>query len=341
MSCGLGPACEEPGSSQQRSDPIQVLRMLTELNLGNNIFEEVPEQLKYLNSLQKLHLFGNKIATISPTIFDGLEKLTLLNLNNNRLKYLPPEIHRLENLEYMSLNNNQIGSIPKELCSLEKLSELHLSYNCLITVPEEIGYMTNLRMLCLSRNQIEVLPDGLCKLRKLRILDVAGNRIWVFPTLMEDLLLMGLKELYCEDNPLLQKQPVCAIQEEEMLSLTVQPKDPVPEPCENFEREPRSCQIPYEMTARFILRELNEKDSVLQTAVKQNQEVGKLLSKKCVCAVCGQAFLTTRLECVCFMHVKQNMKISRNIHLLPVRKLICSFQCFNLRDHGFFGVAES
>ncbi|XP_014373702.1 leucine-rich repeat-containing protein 69 isoform X1 [Alligator sinensis] len=316
MSCGLGPACEEPGSSQQRSDPIQVLRMLTELNLGNNIFEEVPEQLKYLNSLQKLHLFGNKIATISPTIFDGLEKLTLLNLNNNRLKYLPPEIHRLENLEYMSLNNNQIGSIPKELCSLEKLSELHLSYNCLIMVPEEIGYMTNLRMLCLSRNQIEVLPDGLCKLRKLRILDVAGNRIRVFPTAMEDLLLMGLKELYCEDNPLLQKQPVCAIQEEEMLSLT-------------------------EMTARFILRELNEKDSVLQTAVKQNQEVGKLLSEKCVCAVCGQAFLTTRLECVCFMHVKQKMKISRNIHLLPVRKLICSFQCFNLRDHGFFGVAES
>ncbi|XP_019383458.1 PREDICTED: leucine-rich repeat-containing protein 69 isoform X2 [Gavialis gangeticus] len=280
MSCGLGPACEEPGSSQQRSDPIQGLRVLIELNLGNNIFEEVPEQLKFLNSLQKLHLFGNKIATISPTIFDGLEKLTLLNLNNNRLKYLPPEIHRLENLEYMSLNNNQIGSIPKELCSLEKLSELHLSYNCLITVPEEIGYMTNLRMLCLSRNQIEVLPDGLCKLRKLRILDIAGNRIRVFPTAMEDLLLMELKELYCEDNPLLQKQPVCAIQEEDILSLT-------------------------EMAARFILRELNEKDSVLQTAVKQNPEVGNLLSEKHVCAVCGQAFLTTRLECVCFVHVKQ------------------------------------
>lgn len=42
---------------------------LTVINLGNNIFEEVPEQLKYLQSLKKLYLFGNQVAKISPEIF--------------------------------------------------------------------------------------------------------------------------------------------------------------------------------------------------------------------------------------------------------------------------------
>ncbi|XP_053874056.1 leucine-rich repeat-containing protein 69 isoform X2 [Malaclemys terrapin pileata] len=275
--------------NELRCLPVELggLSRLTELNLGNNIFEEVPEQLKYLSSLEKLHLFGNKITTISPTIFDGLEKLIFLNLNNNKLKYLPPEIHRLENLENMNLNNNELESIPKELCALQKLSELHLSHNCLITIPEEIGYMTNLRMLCLSRNQIGVLPD------------------------MEDLMLM---ELYCEDNPLLQKQPVSAIQEEEVWSLK-------------------------EIAARLIFSQLTKEDSILHTAVKQNLEACSILSKKQECAQCGQGFLNIWLECVRFVNVRQKMKISRNVHLLPVRTLLCSYKCFNHPGHGFFGIA--
>ncbi|XP_038247032.1 leucine-rich repeat-containing protein 69 isoform X2 [Dermochelys coriacea] len=275
--------------NELRGLPVELggLSRLKELNLGNNIFEEVPEQLKYLSSLQKLHLFGNKITTISPAIFDGLEKLILLNLNNNKLKYLPPEIHRLENLKNMNLNNNQLESIPKELCSLQKLSELHLSHNCLITVPEEIGYMTNLRMLCLSRNQIGVLPD------------------------MEDLMLM---ELYCEDNPLLQKQPLSAIQEEEVWSLK-------------------------EIVARFIFSQLTKEDSILHTSVKQNLEACNILSKKQECAQCGQGFLNIWLECVRFVNVRQKMKISKNVHLLPVRTLLCSYKCFNHPGHGVFGIA--
>lgn len=35
---------------------------LTVLNLGNNLLEEIPEEVKYLTSLKKLHLFGNKIC---------------------------------------------------------------------------------------------------------------------------------------------------------------------------------------------------------------------------------------------------------------------------------------
>uniref|UniRef100_A0A4W2HA53 ubiquitinyl hydrolase 1 n=1 Tax=Bos indicus x Bos taurus TaxID=30522 RepID=A0A4W2HA53_BOBOX len=40
---------------------LQFCYTLTALNLGNNLLEEVPEEMKYLTSLKKLHLFRNKI----------------------------------------------------------------------------------------------------------------------------------------------------------------------------------------------------------------------------------------------------------------------------------------
>ncbi|XP_039382076.1 leucine-rich repeat-containing protein 69 isoform X3 [Mauremys reevesii] len=247
----------------------------------------------------------------------SLPGLRALSLRDNELRCLPVELGGLSRLTELNLGNNIFEEVPEQLKYLSSLQKLHLFGNKITTisptifVPEEIGYMTNLRMLCLSRNQIGVLPDGLCKLRKLRILDVAGNKIQIFPVAMEDLMLM---ELYCEDNPLLQKQPVSAIQEEEVWSLK-------------------------EIAARFIFSQLTKEDSILHTAVKQNLEACNILSKKQECAQCGQGFLNIWLECVRFVNVRQKMKISRNVHLLPVRTLLCSYKCFNHPGHGFFGIA--
>ncbi|KAJ6663943.1 hypothetical protein lerEdw1_008897 [Lerista edwardsae] len=315
---------------------IQALTRLTVINLGNNVFEEVPEQLKYLQSLKKLYLFGNQVAKISPEIFevhffvDGLQNLVLLNLNNNQLSFLPPEIRRLENLECVSLDNNQLKCIPKEFCCLQKLHELHLSHNSIIALPEEIGNLTKLKVLILSRNQIQELPDGLCKLKSLQVLDVAGNNIQAFPKAMDEL---ELKELYCEDNPLLEKRPVYAIQEEDILTLK-------------------------EITARFIFTHLKNNNLSLDRAIKQNSKVQYILSGQRDCAHCGCGFLNMWLECVQFVAVKQSamccnvykvnfflfffekqMKTSRNVRLLPIRALLCSYKCFNRRDRDVFGIA--
>lgn len=51
-----------------------VCLQLTLLNLGNNLLEEVPEELKYLTSLKKLHLFGNRICRIAPGVWGKLVK---------------------------------------------------------------------------------------------------------------------------------------------------------------------------------------------------------------------------------------------------------------------------
>lgn len=66
---------------------------LTSLNLGNNLLEEVPEEMKYLTSLKKLHLFGNRIHRFASGACGKLVKdqnysikLNPLMFNNLELK---------------------------------------------------------------------------------------------------------------------------------------------------------------------------------------------------------------------------------------------------------------
>ncbi|KAM4704945.1 leucine-rich repeat-containing protein 69 [Rhinophrynus dorsalis] len=295
----------------QLPEEVSALRNLTVLNLGNNCFENIPEQIKYLKSLQILHLFGNRITGIRSSVFDGLENLKFLNLNNNMLEHLPCEIIKLAHLETLSINHNHLKDIPKELCLLQNLRELHLANNVLETLPEELRFLNSLKELRISRNQLTDLPEGLCRLVNLKILDVAGNQICAFPSAMHT---VPLTELYCEENPLLQKNPVSAIQQEETLSLK-------------------------EITARLILRHIQCQDSLLQQQIKQHPEARKILSSRNVCALCGRWFLDMWLECVTFVDIKKKMKTSSNLQLLPVRVLLCSYKCFNQKQSGIFGVA--
>nr|XP_033789226.1 leucine-rich repeat-containing protein 69 [Geotrypetes seraphini] len=298
------------------SPELAVLSNLTVLNLGNNVFEEVPEALKYLKSLEKLYMFGNKITKISTNIFDGLQNLKILNLNNNKLTCIPSQIYRLTSLQHLSLNNNQLKCIPKEFGLMKNLFELHLTKNQLVDLPKEIGYMTNLCILYLSRNQLSELPEKLCKLKNLSILDVAGNQIQTFPTAIENL---PLREFYYEDNPLLIKKTFASDYIEEVLSLR-------------------------EMAARYIFNYIKIGHHFLQKAIKKCPEAWNILSHKNVCTACGQEFITRWLECVKFMDMRKNMKTLRrygDAHVIPVKVTLCSYNCYRQKDeeYQYFAIA--
>uniref|UniRef100_A0A8C5PK36 Leucine rich repeat containing 69 n=1 Tax=Leptobrachium leishanense TaxID=445787 RepID=A0A8C5PK36_9ANUR len=309
----------------QLPDDVCALSNLTVLHLGNNLFEKVPEQIKYLRCLQRLHLFGNKIMEIPAAVCEGLENLMFLNLNNNQLEHLPPEICKLQRLENLSINHNRLKDIPKELCLLQGLCELHLGDNQLETLPEHMGYMTNLTELYVFRNKLTCLPQGLDQLRKLRILDVAGNQIQAFPSGMHE---VPLQELYCEENPLLQKEPLPAVQEEEILSL----KGWLPRNLEH----PHFVQ---EQTARLILKHIQSRDSILREQIHHYPQIKSILSGRNVCARCGEWFLDMWLDCVKFVDVTKKMKTSSNLKLLPLKVVFCSYKCFNERNGDTFGVA--
>ncbi|MGH0142120.1 UNVERIFIED_CONTAM: hypothetical protein FKN15_029173 [Acipenser sinensis] len=152
---------------------------------------------------------------------------------------------------------------------------------------------------------------GIHKLRKLRVIDVAGNQLKMFPATFNELL---LDELYCEDNPFLQKKLVPSIQDEEILSLK-------------------------EITARYILKELRVRLSEVRVAITHYPEVRIMLSEASMCALCGQGFLNIWLECVKFVNIRKEMKITSKINTIPVRALLCSYKCFNQQCHDYYGVA--
>ncbi|CAL1532741.1 unnamed protein product [Lymnaea stagnalis] len=293
--------------------PIEIcnLHNLQILNLGNNALEEFPSLLQHLQSLQKLHLFGNNISLIDGNSLNGFKKLKLLNMNGNKLKTLPPEICKLESIEHLSIDKNQLNELPVEFCALITLKEFHVAANCLTSLPLEMGYLINLESLYIQQNKIRELPESLGKCYRLRYLDVGANELRIFPT---ELSSLPLRELYCEENPLLQNLPVFSVQEEEILSLK-------------------------ELCARFVMKELKDRGSSMRRNIRSYPDVRNMLAQSSKCAVCSNAFLNTWLECVKFVDAKKDLRLVSMSGLIPVRALLCSYKCFNAAGHSYYGVA--
>ncbi|KAK3770937.1 hypothetical protein RRG08_032871 [Elysia crispata] len=287
------------------------LYQLQVLNLGNNSLEEFSPVLQHLHSLEKLHLFGNNISHIDGNTLNGFRCLTFLNLNGNQLKTLPQEICNLVSIQHLSVDNNQITELPIEFCALTTLEEFHAAGNKLTSLPLEIGYLISLEKLYLQRNKIRELPEGLGKCYRLRYIDVAANELRIFPT---ELASMPLKELHCEENPLLQNMPVHSVQEEEVLSLK-------------------------ELVARFVMKELKDRWSHMRRAIRFYPDLRTMLAQSSKCAVCGDSFLNTWLECVKFIDARSDLKLTSMSGTIPVRALLCSYKCFNAAGHNYYGVA--
>ncbi|XP_051729050.1 leucine-rich repeat-containing protein 69 [Ctenopharyngodon idella] len=287
------------------------LQKLTELNLGNNVLEEIPSVLKHLCCLKKLYLYGNNISHLSSEVLEGLPNLVLLNLNHNRIKVIPAEIKKLCNLKSISVTDNYLQQIPAELGLIKSLTEINFTNNKLTQIPQQLYNLLQLRKLYLARNHLTELPEGALGWKNLKILDVAGNRLSVFPVGFQ---FLTLEELFFEGNSLVQFTLMESIQEKEVLSLK-------------------------ELSARLILQESTNRFSVVSRALPMYPELQDMLSQWGQCVLCSQPFLTTWLECVQFINTKKHMGM-KSSQSIPVRVLLCSYNCFNRDDHQYYGLVR-
>ncbi|XP_030894385.1 leucine-rich repeat-containing protein 69 isoform X2 [Leptonychotes weddellii] len=177
----------------------------------------------------------------------------------------------------------------------------------------------NTKIVTLNGKKITKMPSTLDKLPGLKTLDLQNNQIpKVCPEIstLTQFQNLKLKEFYCEGNPLFLKQPVNAVQQEDAWSLQ-------------------------EITSRFIMNELAGKNPFIMHVIEQHPQVRNIISQGRKCAICGKCFLTIWLECVEFIPPPKNWKISRNLQLVPLRILICSYKCFNQRGPNLFGIAQA
>ncbi|XP_024428269.2 leucine-rich repeat-containing protein 69 isoform X2 [Desmodus rotundus] len=176
----------------------------------------------------------------------------------------------------------------------------------------------NTKIVTLNGKKMTKMPSTLEKLPGLRTLNLQNNLI---PKVCSEIRTLTqfqnlkLREFYCEENPLLLKQPVVAAMKQDVWSLQ-------------------------EITSRFIMNQLAEKDPFLMQAIEGYPEVRNTISKGRRCSICGELFLTTWMECVEFVSPSKDWKISRNLQLVPLQVLICSFSCFDKRGRNLFGIAE-
>ncbi|KFV88068.1 Asporin, partial [Struthio camelus australis] len=154
------------------------LSNLVQLHLQHNELEEFPFPLP--SSLERLLLGFNKISQLSRNALEGLPNITMLdlcnnflddsalkgkhfsilknlmqiNLCNNRLQTMPPDLP--PSLMYLSLENNSISYIPENYFSrLPKIIALRMSHNNLQNIPHNAFNLSNLLELNLGHNKLK------------------------------------------------------------------------------------------------------------------------------------------------------------------------------------------
>lgn len=110
----------------------------------------------------------------------------VLDLRNQHLTSLPPELFELTDLTVLILDNNQLQSIPSDISKLKKLSVLNLRNNQLRELPASITTLPSLHLLTLGNNKLSSLPAGWGAMSRLITLDITQNQFTAFPnTLLE------------------------------------------------------------------------------------------------------------------------------------------------------------
>ena len=157
--------------------PLEFLRLV---NMGLRSLE--PGVFDGLSRLWWLDLSDNKLATVHPNLFHGrgLDSLRQVELDGNRLATLHPDLFRgLGALWYVDLSRNRLRTVPPSLFDEQRslVDVIKLGDNRLVSIdPGLLRGMASLRSLQLSDNRLAALPPGLFEgLYGLLRLDLSGN----------------------------------------------------------------------------------------------------------------------------------------------------------------------
>lgn len=129
---------------------------------------------------RRLTLINCGLEQISHTTFEGYQRLTTLQLNQNHLVIEPDTFKDLTDLTFLSFDRNKIRDIdPKWFVPLEKLIRLSILKNQITELkPEVFSSLTQLEQLYLQFNLLKYITGKpFSKLRKLTKLNLSLNII--------------------------------------------------------------------------------------------------------------------------------------------------------------------
>jgi Leucine-rich repeat (LRR) protein len=149
------------------------------LNLSNQQFKEFPAGILKFKNLEYLNLRNDGLATLSPEI-GNLKSLRVLDLGGNDFKRLPKDFVKLRNLEELFLDNDKNLDLKQDidiLSKLPKLRVLHLDNDGIGILPANISKLQYLDSLTLSNNMLKVIPPQVRGMKNLKFLDINHNHL--------------------------------------------------------------------------------------------------------------------------------------------------------------------
>ena len=134
---------------------------LTLVPVVQQCFQDVPDSILSMPTLQQLSLTDNALKTLPPSIAQLRLHLVELDVRQNFLETLPDAVGELQNLRLLSVGRNKIRTLPESLWTLQQLTSLWLDHNRLREIPSACSRLPALEDLNLHENRIDVLPDAI------------------------------------------------------------------------------------------------------------------------------------------------------------------------------------
>lgn len=127
----------------------------------------------------------------------ALRMLETLDLSNNQLKSLPPELCLLKSLLWLDISHNNLTKLPQHFGLLSNLSVLKANNNSFCNIAESFGELQNLVSIQVSHNSLSDIPSTWCKrFTQLKSLEADYNKIKYLPievSKMTSLKLLSLR----------------------------------------------------------------------------------------------------------------------------------------------------
>ncbi|KAF1809004.1 adenylate cyclase protein [Eremomyces bilateralis CBS 781.70] len=156
-------------------DFIQACVNLRDIKYRGNEAWKLPPSLSLANRLTMLDLSNNRLEQLEHAELYQLESLLGLKLANNRLTHLPTYFGQFRFLRSLNLSCNSLTEFPDFLCDLKNMGDLDISFNSISAVPK-IGRLTKLERLWATNNRLtKSFPASITNLTKLKEVDVRFN----------------------------------------------------------------------------------------------------------------------------------------------------------------------
>ncbi|XP_058075099.1 disease resistance protein RPS5-like [Magnolia sinica] len=171
------------GVGLREAPPVERWMEADRISLMENTIEEITETPSCPNLLTLILQNNKGLAKIANEFFQFMPNLRVLDLSNNQIKEIPPEIGNLVELKYLNLSNTRITNLPEEMGCLVKLKHLDL---------EQCADLVRIRSEAISRlSRLKVLK----MLNSFRYWEVREGSGWFSLTEMEGLKYLSHLEI--------------------------------------------------------------------------------------------------------------------------------------------------